>query len=450
MNIKRLNEIILNKISQVSIWLLYSCLYVVIHLFTKICIRRKSTHCYDIIIIKDDNIGDIIVTLPIFLALRSLLPPTTRLAIFTSPIMAPSVRATGIFDAVIPCSVNYRCLTFRDICFFSHFRAKVCIDLKLQSDIKRSFLGSCILAQHHHKFNSCAKFIHENRIRLKREKCHSFTGYLHYLSDIIFRSTCTIGFHWPYEFLVHDKSIVQQQTVALAKMLSLDCSALEDAVRETFEKKCLADLYKKSTAIAGATLDQETEESYQTGNYVLLIPGASNPKRCWPSERFIYVLKKIIANDPTIKILITGAKGEETLCNTIADALGKHAVNLCGKITILHFIKLALNCRYAFGNETGTTNITSTLAVDTFCLVGGGHFNLFCPCSYRPSLIPIYHLLPCFSCSWWPGNIDERCKNAKTYMCIDAISVEDALAAIRSHYPALQHGQMDKKKPDFT
>lgn len=450
MKIYRFCEIVWNKLSQISTWLLYSCLHLVIHASTILFPRRKNKDCFDIIFIKDDNIGDIIVTLPIFLALRSQFPSTSRLAILTSSIMAPSVSATGIFDAVIPCSVNYQHIYLKDIFFFSHFQSKMCIDLKLYSDIKRSFLARCIHSKKYYDINSCAKFIYENRIRLNQEKCHSISDYLHYLSDIIFRSTYTIGFHRPYEDFVHDRSIVQQQTIALGKMLSLDCKSLENAVRVTFAKKCLADIYKKSRSLAHISFDQKTQEIYQDGHYILLVPGASNPQRCWPSERFIHVLKKIIADDPTMKVLITGAKGEETLCDTIAESLGENAVNLCSKITILHFIKLALNCCYALGNETGTTNITSTLAVDTYCLVGGGHFNLFCPCPYRPQLIPIYHYMPCFSCSWWPGNIDKKCEYGKTFICIDKLSEDEVLNELCHRQSPLQHGQTDKKKPDFT
>ncbi|MCG6553936.1 MAG: glycosyltransferase family 9 protein, partial [Candidatus Magnetominusculus sp. LBB02] len=150
-------------------------------------------------------------------------------------------------------------------------------------------------------------------------------------------------------------------------------------------------------------------------------PGAAQLYKAWPKGHFIELGRRLVNLYPDGAVVITGSNDERRLCGDIAAAIGRGAVSLAGELSIRQLAALVKTLSLLVTNDTGTMHIAIALGTRTV--------SLFCPSNHwGTGAITELHLhriisaeRPCNPC------VTKKCK---TPHCMDAISVDDVLAAV--------------------
>jgi ADP-heptose:LPS heptosyltransferase len=98
------------------------------------------------------------------------------------------------------------------------------------------------------------------------------------------------------------------------------------------------------------------------GSLVLLSPGASDPRRRWPVERFAAVAKTLVQEDA--KVVVVGAEEDRPLADTIREQVPE-AVSLTGAIGLNHYAGLASRADVLIGNDSGPLNLARAVGTAT-------------------------------------------------------------------------------------
>jgi ADP-heptose:LPS heptosyltransferase len=118
-----------------------------------------------------------------------------------------------------------------------------------------------------------------------------------------------------------------------------------------------------------------------TAPFFIVVPGAYSAKRQWPAERFAAVIDSIIEKNPFLTAVISGSKGdiaaaaELTACCRSADKV----IDLCGKTSLRQLFSNVRNAEFIITNDTGTLHIAALLNKKTFCIGGNWHFGAYTP-----------------------------------------------------------------------
>jgi ADP-heptose:LPS heptosyltransferase len=95
-----------------------------------------------------------------------------------------------------------------------------------------------------------------------------------------------------------------------------------------------------------------------------IAPGSNWPSKVWPVERFIEVVRSLIASHDIIPVIVGSAKDRSTgyaLIKEIGEGL-----NTCGDLTVRESAALLERCALYLGNDTGSMHLAA--AVGTRCV----------------------------------------------------------------------------------
>lgn len=109
------------------------------------------------------------------------------------------------------------------------------------------------------------------------------------------------------------------------------------------------------------------------GNVALLVPGCAptRPEKRWPGTHFIELAKILVARGLTPVIIGTASEGVVT--NEIADAVPE-AINLTGKTSLYDLAALGRVARVAVGNDTGPMHLIAAAGAPSIGLFSGSSF----------------------------------------------------------------------------
>ena len=96
---------------------------------------------------------------------------------------------------------------------------------------------------------------------------------------------------------------------------------------------------------------------------VALHPGAGDPERRWPPEKFAAVgdaLATVGAH-----IVVTGTKEEEHLVNAVISAMEARAQDLCGCLSLGGLASLLSRCRVLISNDSGPLHLAAAVGTPT-------------------------------------------------------------------------------------
>lgn len=159
-------------------------------------------------------------------------------------------------------------------------------------------------------------------------------------------------------------------------------------------------------------------------NFVVLVPGAGAALRQWPTRRFAELADRLGGD-----FVIVGSKAEKRLGDEIVDASksGARFVNLCGKTSLEQLGAILAKASLVVTNETGTATYAAMIGTPTVCILGGGDFGAFFPNPYCKNTRAVYHKEPCFYCRW---QCTKGCAHGAAAPCIDSISVDEVYDAV--------------------
>lgn len=95
---------------------------------------------------------------------------------------------------------------------------------------------------------------------------------------------------------------------------------------------------------------------------IALAPGGGAPKRLWPVDRFAEV-GSWLQNTYEAQLLVVGGPGEEPLGKELEQALGRAVVNAVGRTTLRQTAALLKCCRLFVGNDAGPMHMAAALGV---------------------------------------------------------------------------------------
>lgn len=135
-------------------------------------------------------------------------------------------------------------------------------------------------------------------------------------------------------------------------------------------------------------------KSPETGDYVVIHPGAARPNKCYPPEQWGEVAAELVARSGC-RVLLSIGPGEDELAATIEEASGGGArkANATG---LEELVGLMAGARLVLGGDTGPTHLAHALEVPTIFLHGPTD-----PATHGPYGSPDRALrgqLPCSSC----------------------------------------------------
>ncbi|MFH2137099.1 MAG: glycosyltransferase family 9 protein [Candidatus Omnitrophota bacterium] len=148
-------------------------------------------------------------------------------------------------------------------------------------------------------------------------------------------------------------------------------------------------------------------------------PGGMFSRR-WPLERFAKVIDAIAEAMPA-KFIITGAKFEEVLGNTLKSISDTEVINAAGDLDIHELFALIKRCNVYISNDTGPMHIAAILKTPLVAIFGPGHFIRYDPRNISDRVKVLYKKKECSPC------LKVECDDLQ---CLKAVSPQEVIDAV--------------------
>ncbi|WP_157991340.1 glycosyltransferase family 9 protein [Caldimonas tepidiphila] len=158
------------------------------------------------------------------------------------------------------------------------------------------------------------------------------------------------GRWWPYPESPHE---VQRNLRLVALLSGRDVRDFDDAVAFPLTAADQAELQSHPALRDAARL--------APGSFVCLHPGARDPARRWPAERFAQVGDRLAAAG--YRIVVTGSDAERELASQVIGAMRAPALHAACDIGIGGLAALLARARLLVSNDTGVAHVAAGLAL---------------------------------------------------------------------------------------
>ena len=162
---------------------------------------------------------------------------------------------------------------------------------------------------------------------------------------------------------------------------------------------------------------------------VLINPNASDllPQRRWMPERFVAVMRGLLADDETLLILITGSPQERAEAALLQQQVGdSRCVNFAGCLALEELPALYQIAELMLTNDSGPGHFSAVTGLRTFVLYGPETPLLY---GSLGNSTPIYAGLACSPCVSATNHRKTPCNDN---VCLQVITAEAVLRPLRS------------------
>jgi ADP-heptose:LPS heptosyltransferase len=178
-----------------------------------------------------------------------------------------------------------------------------------------------------------------------------------------------------------------------------------------------------------SVIHKKSKKILNMGDYYVVAPGASWVGKSWPVEKWSKLCRLISENTQASGIII-GSKKDEFLGWKIV-AKNPQIYDLTGKTSILEMASVISRARFVITNDSSPVHFAMQLGVQSFCILGGGHYGQFLPIPQgiemqTPPIIA-NRMLSCYGCNW---NCPYLKSSLDSVKCIEDISVEQVFNLI--------------------
>jgi heptosyltransferase III len=286
----------------------------------------------NILVFRIGHLGDTLVALPAFWALRKRFPKA-HITLLTNvsaknagyPTAQGVLPPEGIFDEILT---------------YPNETGKVGTALglmKLWVEIRRR------------RIDTLAYLMTRNRDAARVER------------DLKFFKLAGIEQHVGTKYLL-DNFLVEHGDVPLPEVEPEYQFLLKCLSEEGVEGEWSTDLLLAEDAVEAVIfLDSECGDPDPRSNFVAVAPGSKWESKLWPEEKYAEVLARLITNKQIFPIIFGGPedrdKGERILAKTGWGA------NAAGKLTIRESAAALSYCRMYLGNDTGTMHMAAAVRV---------------------------------------------------------------------------------------
>lgn len=160
-----------------------------------------------------------------------------------------------------------------------------------------------------------------------------------------------------------------------------------------------AEIDQNAIAAMRARIRQEYSSYDENCHHIVLInPNASDllPQRRWMPEHFVTVMKELLADDPNLLLLITGAPAEREGASKLQQKVGDaRCINFAGCHRLEDLPALYRIAELMLTNDSGPSHFSSVTRLRTFVLFGPETPKLY---GSLGNSTPIYADLACSPC----------------------------------------------------
>ncbi len=176
---------------------------------------------------------------------------------------------------------------------------------------------------------------------------------------------------------------------------------------------------EEDVAHAGALLDGASR-----GPRIGMQCGAKRPANRWPVERFVALGRRLV-EELDASLYLTGSAGEADLINTLAFAIGDGCTSIAGETTVPQLAAVAAELDAFISNDTGTMHVVAAMGTPVVAIFSSRDH------PYRWFPYGDNHLVlrtddidcsPCFA---------EECPLYDVPECLARIQPDEAFAAVR-------------------
>ncbi|MFH0913645.1 MAG: lipopolysaccharide heptosyltransferase II [Candidatus Omnitrophota bacterium] len=162
-----------------------------------------------------------------------------------------------------------------------------------------------------------------------------------------------------------------------------------------------------------------------TDKLLAIHPGASCPSKIWPNRRFAETVDKLIEKYG-FKVLVIAGPKDIKIAKEVTENIRQHVINLAGKTSVSQLASILKRCQLFISNDSGPVHIASAVGVPVISIFGRNQKGLS-PLRWGPvgKKDKILHKeAGCVEC------LAHNC--FKEFACLNAITVEDVLSAADS------------------
>ena len=169
-----------------------------------------------------------------------------------------------------------------------------------------------------------------------------------------------------------------------------------------------------------------TESGFsESETLVILHPGSGRSARDWSAEKFGELGKKL-SQLPGVKILVIGGRGEEALVSRIQTMIGSGSQAWVDRLTLREYAALAKQAKLFVANSTGPIHIAAAVVTPVIGLypqVTALSAKRWAPYTERKTIFsPVGKPIDCHRC---------LSQNSSVCECMESISVDEVYAAAR-------------------
>ena len=348
-----------------------------------------------VVVLANDGMGDNLYRMPLFAALRQKFPPDVwKIVVFCLPSLASLFRRTPFFDEVRTAKLYSHKMLFWP---FSGY-------------VRWSLL-------HHAR-------IWINLVRI-RTTGYDFAQMLAAPDWSVSYDTTLLAKHLPKEAEFQRKKNDRRYSMLLSSTISKNLIEDYKTILSGLDGVgCKARLEPTNVSFL---VDRCFDPRISDHRYAVFVPGAAGAHRRWPVERFREVAAALLERYSDLSVVIVGTAAESELGDVIRSINTDRVINLCGRTDFPQLGRVLAGAECVLSNETGTAHYAAALGVKTICILGGGDYGTYFPMPKRSNVTCVSCNESCFKCGWF-------CTKQKTSVlapCIDAVSVQDVLSAIK-------------------
>lgn len=156
--------------------------------------------------------------------------------------------------------------------------------------------------------------------------------------------------------------------------------------------------------------------------FVLLHPGASDPRRRWPASGFSAVGDRLAAMG--FRVLVHGVASEASLCRAVTEAMRHPAVDMSGRLSLGGLCGLIERASLLVSNDTGPLHLATAIGTPVVGIYWLGNLVESMPLQQHLHRAAWATDTRCPVCQRL--NIDERCEHEASF--VGSVKVEQVLA----------------------
>ncbi len=304
-------------------------------------LKDEWQSCKNILCVRPDNMGDVLMTSPAFRAIKETLPDV-RLTLLGSPSGAAIAPLIPEIDEVITCKLPWESKENPD----SPDALLILVDTLR----KRAFDAAVIFTNYSQNALPAA--------------------FLCYLAQIPRR----LGYSKEYQAQLLTDAVIDQEPYLTLKHGVQRQLDLVTAIGFTTKNDSLS-LQVPNTTVKTVIAKLEHVGVNTHKPFIVLHPGASDPKRQYPAQLYSQAIQKIL-EDMQAQVVITGAASEQSVSNTIMKEIPQGIFSLVGQLDIGELAALIARAELLLSNNTGPVHIAAavqTPVVDLYARTNPEH-----------------------------------------------------------------------------